>query len=48
MGSELGLGIPGGGGLHIAGVGLAEVALGIDIRVQQGLIAPGQSRTSVS
>ena len=44
---QLDLGITGGGVGHIAGVGLAEVALAIHKGDQQGLIAAGQAHHGI-
>ena len=40
---ELCLCVTGGGPLHIAGIRLTEIALGIDIRVQERLIPAGEA-----
>ena len=42
-GRQLGLGVAGRGVGHIAGIDLAEVALGVHERRQQGAVAPGQT-----
>ena len=39
-GVQLGLGVPGGGPGHIAGIDLAEVALGVHKGVEQRAVAP--------
>ncbi len=44
---QLGLRVPGGSPGHVPGVDLAEVALGVHKRRQQGAVAPGEAHHGV-